>query len=235
MGITKEKTVAEIVTENMGADHVFSKYDIDFCCGGQATFADACKANNLDYKILKKEIETIAQIISSDVNYHEMDIASLISHIQDEHHAYLDQNIPVIGQLAAKVAEVHGENHHEVITVNNLITGFTTNFSKQLATIQKLIYPSIKALFISEENQSKPTTSDRFLLNNLMQKTIEVHQQEGQLFKKIAELTNGHRPPENACNTYKLLYTKLQEFELALHKYIHFEINILFPRVSDHQ
>ncbi|MFO7674492.1 MAG: DUF542 domain-containing protein [Lutibacter sp.] len=66
MNILKENTVAEVVAQHMGADQVFSKYKIDFCCGGGATLVAACKESNVEFEVLKKEIETIANKISSD-------------------------------------------------------------------------------------------------------------------------------------------------------------------------
>jgi len=49
----------------MGADQVFSKYKIDFCCGGGATLEIACKESGVEFEVLKKEIETIRKKISN--------------------------------------------------------------------------------------------------------------------------------------------------------------------------
>lgn len=67
MNIIKENTVAEVVAQNVGADHVFSKYKIDFCCGGGATLEAACKESNVEFEVLKKEIQEIANKISNDL------------------------------------------------------------------------------------------------------------------------------------------------------------------------
>jgi len=64
MNITKENTVSEVVAKNMGADQVFSKYKIDFCCGGGATLEVACKESGVEFEVLKMEIETISNKIS---------------------------------------------------------------------------------------------------------------------------------------------------------------------------
>ena len=69
MNITKEKTVAEVVAQNMGADHVFSKYNIDFCCGGGATLETACKESGVEFEVLKKEIEILSSKISSNSKF----------------------------------------------------------------------------------------------------------------------------------------------------------------------
>lgn len=58
------------------------------------------------------------------------------------------------------------------------------------------------------------------------------HTTEGERFAKIAELTNNYTPPTDACETYKVTFAMLQEFEQDLHKHIHLENNILFPEAQ---
>lgn len=56
------------------------------------------------------------------------------------------------------------------------------------------------------------------------------HETVGDLLKKIALISNNYTPPEWACNTFKTLYAKLDEFEQDLHIHVHLENNILFPK-----
>ena len=56
------------------------------------------------------------------------------------------------------------------------------------------------------------------------------HEEVGNLFKELREITNGFTPPEYACNTWRVLYAKLNEFEEDLFTHIHLENNILFPK-----
>ena len=56
------------------------------------------------------------------------------------------------------------------------------------------------------------------------------HENAGDIFKTIAKLSNNYTPPKDACNTFKALYAKLDEFEQDLHQHIHLENNILFPK-----
>jgi regulator of cell morphogenesis and NO signaling len=62
---------------------------------------------------------------------------------------------------------------------------------------------------------------------NMMQ---HEHTVEGERFRKIAEITDEYLPPADACNTYKVAFAMLQDFENDLHKHIHLENNILFPK-----
>ena len=59
------------------------------------------------------------------------------------------------------------------------------------------------------------------------------HDNEGERFRKMDELTNHYQPPADACNTYKVTYAMLQEFENDLHLHIHLENNILFPKAME--
>ena len=58
------------------------------------------------------------------------------------------------------------------------------------------------------------------------------HDQAGAALRKLRDLTNGYRIPEDACTTYRALLTGLAELETDLHEHIHKENNILFPRAA---
>ena len=49
---------------------------------------------------------------------------------------------------------------------------------------------------------------------------------------RIAELTDGHVPPADACPTFRGLYHGLSELEREMHVHVHLENHILFPRAA---
>jgi regulator of cell morphogenesis and NO signaling len=65
---------------------------------------------------------------------------------------------------------------------------------------------------------------------------IEVMEQEhdavGALLRRLRELTDGYRVPAAACNTWRALWHGLAALEESLHRHIHLENNILFPRAQ---
>lgn len=84
MNITQKSTVAEIVSKNLGSDHVFSKYKIDFCCGGGDTLEKACKESGVDYNVLIKEIESINSTITGTLNTNYLNIDALIKQAKEK-------------------------------------------------------------------------------------------------------------------------------------------------------
>lgn len=56
------------------------------------------------------------------------------------------------------------------------------------------------------------------------------HEEAGNILQKLHELTNDLTPPAHACTTWLVCYATLAEFEADLHRHIHLEHNILFPK-----
>lgn len=42
------------------------------------------------------------------------------------------------------------------------------------------------------------------------------HENAGDIFKEIARLSSNYSPPKDVCNTFRILYVKLEEFEQDL-------------------
>jgi len=68
---------------------------------------------------------------------------------------------------------------------------------------------------------------------NPIRAMVAEHQNEGDRFEKIDELSNHYQIPEDACATYFTTIKGLQDFEKDLHRHIHLENNILFPKATE--
>ena len=230
MQITKENTVAEVVSKNLGSDHVFSKYKIDFCCGGGDTLEKACKESGVEFEILKQEIETINNTIVGETNLNDLDIKSLINIATDEYHVYISDSIFEIKPFSEKVAEVHGTDHNEVVEINTLFTGIDTVITEMLKNSILSLYPIINEIL------SLPNPASDFSIEQLEELQRSIKRNEiaqilvGDTFKEISKLSSNYVLPEGACNSYTFLYKKLQEFELEIHKYMHLEKNVIIPK-----
>jgi len=59
------------------------------------------------------------------------------------------------------------------------------------------------------------------------------HDDEGERFRTISALTNSYTVPADGCTTYRVGLAKLKAFEDDLHRHIHLENNILFPKAIE--
>jgi len=232
MIITADKTIAEIVTENIRAADVFKKYGIDFCCGGGVSLQETCDKKELNYHLMVRELEEIEKVTRHSYKYNKWDLSFLIDHIVNIHHTYVIDAIFVIYQYANKVAKVHGKTHKEVVEINDLFLEVANELTSHLEKEEEVLFPYIKKLVNAEKEGIKLDIPHFGSVENPIRIMEEEHEMAGDIFKRIAVLSNNYTPPKDACNTFKALYSKLQEFEEDLHQHIHLENNILHPKAK---
>tara|TARA_Y100000385_G_scaffold113955_1_gene118244 strand:- start:234 stop:956 length:723 start_codon:yes stop_codon:yes gene_type:complete len=228
MEINENRTVAQLVSENIKTSSIFKKHGIDFCCGGGISLKKACDKHKVDFALLKRDLAIVDEIPFSNYDYNNWDLNFLIDHILHRHHSYVEQNLPIILQFADKVAAVHGHHYKEVIKINELVKDVSENLKAHLKKEEMILFPYIKLLLkIEKEEFTKNSVGN-------IQSPITVLEQEhetvGTIFKTISKLTNSYNPPKGACNTFKALYANLEEFEKDLHLHVHLENNILHPK-----
>jgi len=56
------------------------------------------------------------------------------------------------------------------------------------------------------------------------------HRDAADYLMAIRLLTHGYAAPEDGCTTYRVCMAELDRFECDLHRHVHLENNVLFPR-----
>lgn len=231
MNITKENTVAEVVSKKLGSDHIFSKYNIDFCCGGGVNLETACKESGVEFEILKQEIEAINAKISGESSLDNLDLLSLIEIAKNQYHTYISDTIFEIVPLAEKVATVHGAQHKELIEINNLMLNSGSVLTEMLKNSILSLYPIINEIL----NLENPVADFSIAQLQELQKSIKRNEIAqilvGDAFKEISKLSSNYLVPQEACSSYQFLFKKLNEFENKMHQYIHLEKNVMIPKM----
>lgn len=224
------KTVADMVTENIKTAHIFKKYGIDFCCGGGISIEKACQKANVDYELLKNDLLNVENSVSRATDYNSWELDFLTDHIINVHHSYVEENIPLLLQYAARVAQVHGHHYTELLEIKELFNEVAGELSAHLKKEELILFPFVKKLVkAKKENLEAPQAPFGTVDNPIKMMEVE-HEDAGEVLRKIAQLSNNYTPPEGACNTYRAFYAKLDEFEQDLHQHVHLENNILFPK-----
>lgn len=227
-----EKTLATIVIENHQAASIFEKYSLDFCCKGKRTLNDACKEKDIDTIVIAKELETA---LSTEVIKHtpfaEMTEDELIGYILIHHHFYVKQSMPIILQHLEKVAIKHGPNFPYMIEVYQLFSEINDEMTSHMQKEENILFPRIKQVVLANKNGVELPEA------NFIQGPITVmeheHDNAGDIMSKIRLLTNNYTAPEGACTTFSVVIAELQAFEEDLHKHVHLENHVLFPKAEN--
>jgi len=228
---SSEPTIGELVAKDFRKAEVFKKYNLDFCCGGKKTVAQACNEKKVDYMVVEKELTNLdSVIVNSSQKFDEWDLGFLVDYILNTHHEYVKKSIPLLLEYTSKVAKVHGSSHPEVIAIAQKFNEAADELSGHMCKEEQILFPYIKRLVLAKANkQKKPYTAFGTVRNPINMMEHE-HDAVGDIFRAIRELSNDYTPPEDSCATYKVSFLKLKEFEDDLHQHIHLENNILFPK-----
>jgi regulator of cell morphogenesis and NO signaling len=223
--------VSKIVARNYRTAKVFTTHGIDFCCNGGIPLADACAQRGVDLDLVLEEVQAALQTPDA-VDFESMRLPDLLNHIVTVHHQYVVTTIPVLRAYLAKLCRVHGERHPELFEIEALFTESALALLAHMEKEEQILFPYVRALADAQANHY-PLSDPHFgHIQQPIQMMEAEHDTEGDRFRAIAELSDHYRAPADGCQTYRVAYAVLEEFEQDLHKHIHLENNILFPRAK---
>ncbi|MBP6334510.1 MAG: iron-sulfur cluster repair di-iron protein [Bacteroidia bacterium] len=222
-------TLAEIVTIKPEAAPILEKFNLDFCCGGKAKLKEALKDEPQKLNDVTEQLQMVfLKESNTENNFEEYSLTKLIDYILDTHHSYVKENLPVMKQHIDKVASKHGERHPEMKQIKTLFDEIKGEFEQHMFKEEMLLFPEIKILEASSIKGS--TTNSEISIGPPIDVMEFEHESAGNKMKEIKSLSNNFTPPTDACNTFRLCYEELRIFDEDLHKHVHLENNILFPK-----
>jgi regulator of cell morphogenesis and NO signaling len=227
----KNFLLRDIVTKNFHTAEVFEKYGLDFCCNGNRPLSEACEKKGINPDTVVNEVGEILTSESTDNNhYNEWELDFLVQYIINNHHAYVRKAIPQIQAHCKKVATVHGDNHPHMKKVKELFDEVAEEMQSHMQKEETILFKIIRYLVDSQRFNEKPKTGGFGSVKNPIDAMESEHDMAGGKMEQIRDLTNNYTLPEDACSTFALTYKQLDEFEKDLHKHVHLENNILFPK-----
>ena len=228
--LTQEKTIGDFVAENFRTAEVFKKYNIDFCCKGGRTVEEACDNKKVSPQQIYQELEEIVNRKSEDIDFNSWPLDLLADYVEKTHHRYVEEKSAMLIPYLNKLCKVHGERHPELFEINELFIGSAQDLAAHMKKEELILFPFIKQMVEAKKNGEALPAPHFGTVENPVAMMKHEHEAEGERFVKIAELTNNYEFPDDACGTYQVTYRMLEDFQNDLHKHIHLENNILFPK-----
>lgn len=230
MNISEQSNIGKIVAENYRFATVFKTAGIDFCCNGNRTIGEACEQKNISSEdLLKKLTDAASQSSDSGIDYRTWPLDLLADYIEKTHHRYVERKSVEIMPYLQKVVNVHGERHPELYEIEELFIGAVQALTAHMKKEELILFPFVRQIVKAENAGSSLPQSQFGTVSNPIAAMMQEHDNEGERFRQISALSNGYTPPADACNTFRVTYALINEFEEDLHKHIHLENNILFP------
>ncbi|HQU96603.1 MAG: iron-sulfur cluster repair di-iron protein [Bacteroidetes bacterium] len=230
----ENQIIGELVARDYRTASVFKKYSIDFCCQGNRTIEEACEKKNIDTKKVLEDLVAMMEAKSeSTTDYQSWPLDLLADYIEKKHHRYVQEKTLEIQPYLDKICKVHGERHPELLEIKEEFNASAGELAAHMKKEELILFPFIRKMTKAKLENTKVDAAHFGTVKNPIQMMMNEHTVEGNRFRKIEELSNNYTPPLDACNTYRVSFALLKEFEQDLHLHIHLENNILFPRAIE--
>lgn len=231
MEIKKDQNIGQLVAKDYRTASVFKKYGIDFCCQGNRTINDACAEKEVGVEHVLHDLNAMDSASSSaGIDFKSWPLDLLTDYIEKTHHRYVEYKSPELISYFEKICEVHGKNHPELFKIFKLIHQTVGNLTQHMKKEELILFPFIRKMETAKRSGAVLGNPSFGSIENPINEMESEHSAEGDRFRDIESLSNNYTPPEDACNTYRVAFAMLKEFQDDLHLHIHLENNILFPK-----
>lgn len=212
-------TVGELATTRPLSVKVLQRLGIDFCCGGGRALDEACAARSVDADALLAEVAGLESGARPDERrWDQAPLVDLVDHILVKHHRPLDTELPRLGALLRKVTGVHYDKDPDRMDGLRLAwSDLQEDLVPHMAKEESVLFPWIQA------GQGASAGSP-------IQVMEAEHERVGEILVALRRLTDDYVVPEEACGSWRALWQGLEALEADLHRHIHLENNVLFPR-----
>ncbi len=234
MTIQEDQIIGELVANDYRTASVFKKYNIDFCCQGNRTINDACEAKEIDGKLVVADLNALVQSQEAgSIDYQSWPLDLLAEYIEKKHHRYVEEKTQEIKPYLEKICRVHGGRHPELLEINEHFNATAGELAMHMKKEELMVFPFIKKMVKAKEEGTKVAAPNFESIQFPIQAMMDEHTNEGDRFRLIEALSDNYTPPADGCNTYRVTFALLKEFEQDLHLHIHLENNILFPKAIE--
>jgi regulator of cell morphogenesis and NO signaling len=227
--IEPDRTLSELVLEQPGRARIFEELQLDYCCGGKRSLAESAAERELHLETLVSALEAADRASEDGEGEHDWRQASLTElcdHIVDVHHEFLRRELPRIAELSTKVAGRHGDTLPSLKELEIRFEALQEDLIEHIDREEAGVFLLCREL---EGGSGEPlqTVSPQLGMHEA------AHEAVGQGLASLRELAGGYRTEDALCTTHRVLLESLAELERDLHRHIHEENNVLFPRLRE--
>lgn len=228
MNAFSTRTLGDLVAERPSRSRVFERHGIDYCCGGRRSLESAAGEASVDVESLIRELDA-HPAAPSDKDWRVETIRAVVEHILAEHHLWLSENMDRISDLARKVARVHGDREPRVREIECVYKELREDLEPHLGKEEAVLFPA--AIQWSETGRLSLGCAGMATLDAPVAAMESDHVAVGRMLDHLVSLTDGFRPPEEACGTWRALYDALKELDSNTRAHVHLENEVLHPAI----
>jgi regulator of cell morphogenesis and NO signaling len=231
--IQKESRVADIVSNDYRTAEVFQRYGIEYCCGGKWPLETVCMMKGIDLDEIQAALHQATRPLHlpATMPFEQWSVDFLADYIMNIHHHYLRQTLPTFLPVISRFVEEHTKKYPQLHQLQGAYHKLQKEIIPHIEEEESTIFPYIRQLAHAYEDKDPYAR----LLVKTMRKPIDKmmgheHVMVSDLLQQFRQLTSYYTPPEKACTSHKVVFSKLKELDNDLSQHVWLENQVLFPK-----
>ncbi len=236
MLLDRTRTVRQLAIELPNATRIFEKARIDYCCGGNRPLTEACTQAGVDIEELVRQLsadQPTSSLAVEATDFKARSLAELANYIVNKHHVFTRDECLRLTGLLKKVCGVHEANHPELREIRTKFGTLRAELEPHMLKEEGILFPYITRMETAVLDDTPIPFAPFGTVSTPIAAMMREHDAAGGILRTIRELSGNFALPEDACFSYRILYSALEELEADLHQHIHLENNILFRRAVE--
>jgi regulator of cell morphogenesis and NO signaling len=226
-----QQSLAHIVTNDPRTADVFERLGLDYCCHGGRSLQEATAERGLPISSVVDDLIRLGEpAAGSSAHDAWRDLADLTHYIRTRHHGYVRSAQPRIAGWLDKLINRHGARHPELAEIRHVFDQLSADLFAHMMKEENILFPFIDTLAAAARSRAALPAGPFGTVANPIRAMEHDHEEAGALTERLRALTNGYQAPPDGCTTYQVCFQELAAFEADLHRHVHLENNVLFPR-----
>ncbi|WP_448519665.1 iron-sulfur cluster repair di-iron protein [Rhodoflexus sp.] len=230
----REKSLAELVTEDHSIGAVLHIFGIDFCLNGSKTLEAVCREKRMSTIPILKEWEAMRQQERSSMPelLKGYTVDAIIDYLKNSHRIFMRRRLPYMQHLVNR-AQPQNLSPAMQETLNDLKLAFplfAEDFVHHILEEENETFRYI--LLLDDALYRRGGLGKAFfaMQKHTMQHIAAHHHDDDDDMRGIRELTNDYATDHSTPLVIHVLYSELQRFESELQTHAAIENRILLPK-----
>lgn len=232
-GSDPARTIGQIAAADFRTARVFERHGIDFAYACDDALTKACDDKGLDLAAITAELGAVqSERIEEGNRYSSWPLPFLVDYIFHVHHAYLKANLAQIAADTRSLADSDGERHPELIRIADVFGKMAIALAAHMREEDESLFPAVKRAQAASVAGGVGLANDRETIRASVLRFYREHREIGDAVGSIRVLSSAYSPPHDGSERIGVTYRKLAAFDDDLHKHVHLENNLLFPKAA---
>jgi len=226
MIVTLRTPIGDIVAKQPRAAAVFEQHQIDYCCEGDQPLQAACHRATADPALVLEQIRRAAAEALEERDWTGASLADLSAHIVSVHHEAVRRRLSALSSRLTGDERRAGEAGEGDVRVR--IEALRDGLEPHLRTEEQRIFPAIVR---AEQARMRSGPRPRSAGAPLAPELVQLAEEHRVIDTALRQLCRAAARAFEADSGAAVL-EELAALEADVHRHLHLENNILFPRAT---